>query len=613
MANTTYNIDIQVQSKSLGQLEEELSQINAELKQVKVGSEAFKDLSKQSQNVTKQLEKVNNQIKGVTMEDKFTAANGAVKLLGGSLAGVVGTLGVMGIESEAFGEFEKKAASAIAVAVGFRDVAEGLRDMRTALKGVTAAQLASNAAALANPYVAVGAAVAALTVGLAKYASSLTDDVVPWTTSLKNAFLSFGDAAKYARLQTESYAEGLTKLKEAQDTLQMERSIAVLQAFGQETLDLEIALQERKLAALEEGSEEYDKAFTDILVLRAKRAKKQGEDQAAAFEKGRQEKLKQLQEKWKLEEDMAKLNKEWGEYQGDVAAEAFAAMFNKTVKEEIDFGQGFIDSLEDADFEEELFGPTGMVGKFQNGLQEAIDKTIGDKANWDSFLNTATEAFDSLTDASQQRYDRELLNLERQRNAIVSNIHLTEEERNAALARQEEKEKQVEIRRIKAERDQFQLKQMLILMETVMNAKMYAQEEIQIAKLNVSKATATAQEIALAGAAATGKAAMSLGSFVAALGPFGIAAFAVSIGGIIASIISARKKAKAQIAAIGGGSGAPSGTSGFSSPSPSLPTVQQQAPQQPQIQPTTRTYVLSGDVTSAQEADAKLSRKRTLG
>jgi hypothetical protein len=611
MANTTYNIDIQVQSKSLGQLEEELSQINAELKQVKVGSEAFKDLSKQSQNVTKQLEKVNNQIKGVTMEDKFTAANGAVKLLGGSLAGVVGTLGIFGVESEAFGEFEKRAASAIAVAVGFRDVAEGLRDMRTALKGVTVAQLKANAAALANPYVAVGAAVAALTVGLAKYASSLTDDVVPWTTSLKNAFLSFGDAAKYARLQTESYAEGLTKLKEAQDTLQMERSIAVLQAFGQETLDLEIALQERKLAALEEGSEEYDKAFTDILVLRAKRAKKQGEDQAAAFEKGRQEKLKQLQEKWKLEEDMAKLNKEWGEYQGDVAAESFAAMFNKTVKEEIDFGQGFIDSLEDADFEEELFGPTGMVGKFQNGLQEAIDKTIGDKANWDSFLSTANSAFDSLTDASQQRYDRELLNLDRQRSAIESNIHLSEEERIASLNRIEEKEKQTEIRRIKAERDQFQLKQMLILMETVMNAKMYAQEEIQIAKLNVSKATATAQEIALAGAAATGKAAMSLGSFVAALGPFGIAAFAVSLGGIIASIVSARKKAKAQIAAIGGSSSAPSGTSGFSAPS--LPTVQQQAPQQPQIQPTTRTYVLSGDVTSAQEADAKLSRKRTLG
>ena len=611
MANTTYNIDIQVQSKSLGQLEEELSQINAELKQVQVGSKAFKELSKQSQNVTKELEKVNTQIKGITVEDKFTAANGAVKLLGGSLAGVVGALGVFGSESEVMAEFQKKAASAIAVAVGFRDVAEGLRDMQKALKGVTVAQLRANAAALANPYVLVGAAVAALTVGLAKYASSLTNDVVPWTETLKNALFSLGDAAKYADLQAQSYARNLTKLKEAQDSLQMERSIAVLKAFGEDTIDLEITLAERKLQELEKGSEEYDKAFTDILVLRAQRAKQQGERQAIAFETARQNKLKELQEKWKLEDDMAALNKEWGEYQGDLAAQAFADMFSKTIKEELNFGQDVVDSLEFEGFEEELFGPDGFVGKFQNGLQNAIDKTIGDKANWDSFLSTANQAFDSLTDASQQRYDRELLNLERQRSTIETNTKLSEQERINALNRIEEKEKQAEVRRIKAERDQFQLKQMLILAETVMNAKMYAQEEIQIAKLNVSKATATAQEIALAGAAATGKAAMSLGSFVAALGPFGVAAFAVSIGGIIASIVSARKKAKAQIAAIGGGGGAPSGTSGFSAPT--LPSIQTQAPQQPQIAPTTRTYVLAGDVTSAQEADAKLSRKRTLG
>ena len=611
MANTTYNIDIQVQSKSLGDLESELSQINAELKQVQIGSKAFKELSKRSQEVTKELEKVNTQVKGITVEDKFTAANGAVKLLGGSLASVVGVLGVFGTESKVMEEFQRKAASAIAVAVGFRDVAEGLRDMQKSLKGVTAAQLKANAAVLANPYVLAGAALAALTVGLAKYASSLTNDVVPWTETLKNMFYSLGDAARYADLQAQSYAKNLVKLKEAQDTLQMERSIAVLKAFGEETIDLEITFAEDKLKELVEGSEEYDKALTDILVLRAQRSKQQGEKQAAAFEEGRQKKLKELQEKWKLEEDMAALNKEWGEYQGDIAAQAFADMFNKTVEEDLDFGTAFIKSMEDADFDEELFGPTGMVGKLQKGLQDALDKTIGNKENWNSFLNTATEAFNSITELSQQRYDRELINLERQRSAVESNTNLSEQERLNSLARIEEKEKQTEIRRIKAERDQFTLKQTLILAETVMNATMYAQEEIQIAKLNVSKATATAQEIALAGAASVGKASMSLGAFVAALGPFGIAAFAVSIGGIIASIVSARKKAKAQIAAIGGGSGAPSGTSGFSAPS--LPSVQTQAPQAPQIAPTTRTYVLAGDVTSAQEADAKLNRKRTLG
>jgi len=53
---------------------------------------------------------------------------------------------------------------------------------------------------------------------------------------------------------------------------------------------------------------------------------------------------------------------------------------------------------------------------------------------------------------------------------------------------------------------------------------------------------------------------------------------------------------------------------GFAGPrGASLPQVQAQAPIQPQIAPTSRTYVLAGDVTSAQEADAKLNRKRTLG
>jgi len=48
MANTTVNIDVQVQSKSLQELEQELEQINAELKEVPVGSDAFKDFIKSS-------------------------------------------------------------------------------------------------------------------------------------------------------------------------------------------------------------------------------------------------------------------------------------------------------------------------------------------------------------------------------------------------------------------------------------------------------------------------------------------------------------------------------------------------------------------------------------
>lgn len=70
MAKEVVNIDIQIESKSVGELEEELSQINEELKQVKIGSQAFKDLSADSQKLTADLEKVNKEIEGFTLDKK---------------------------------------------------------------------------------------------------------------------------------------------------------------------------------------------------------------------------------------------------------------------------------------------------------------------------------------------------------------------------------------------------------------------------------------------------------------------------------------------------------------------------------------------------------------
>ena len=203
----------------------------------------------------------------------------------------------------------------------------------------------------------------------------------------------------------------------------------------------------------------------------------------------------------------------------------------------------------------------------------------------------------------------------RERNEIINNTALTEEAKAQSLDRISQKEKAVEIRRIKAERDQFTLKQTLLIAEQIMKAKSFAMEQIQIARLNVAKASATAQEIALAGTAAIGKASMSLGSFVAALGPFGIAAFAVSIGGIIASIVSARKKAKASIAAIGAptGGGDSGGVSIPSMPSTGMGQDTQAPGNDVCATPLVRAYVLSGDARNAQEADAKLAARRTLG
>lgn len=148
-----------------------------------------------------------------------------------------------------------------------RDVAEVYKQFRGRIQAVTAAQIKANLAFLANPVVLVTTAVVAATGALAKYASKLTGDVVPVTTSLKNIFLSLGDAARFARLQAESY----TKFSTDQQIKETERAIAVLKAYGQDTIDLEIENQRRRLSTFEQGSQEFFDAQTQLSVLIAQK------------------------------------------------------------------------------------------------------------------------------------------------------------------------------------------------------------------------------------------------------------------------------------------------------------------------------------------------------
>ena len=612
MANTTVNIDIQVQSKSLQQLEEELQDINEQLKQVPIGSKAFEELSQEAQGLTRDLDKAQKAAEGFTDDKKFMAAEGSIKILGGTLAGVVGTLGTLGIESEAFGEFEKKAASAIAVAVGFRDVAEGVRQLKIATEGLTVAQLKSNAAALANPYIAVAAAIAALTAGLAKYASVLTDKVVPFTTSLVNIFKSLGNPLKFARLQAEAYTEQMDKLAQAQKELQMDRAIKVLQAFGEDTLDLEIQRAEELISQLEEGSEEYEEKMTELAVLRARKAKQIQDKELEELEKARQKKLEEIlfsEEARKFSEEMYQ---QLGEEDVREYARGVVQGFDKLKEEGFNLASlVFVDPDED---EEDIFASVqDQVNAFATQLEEALDEAITKQDRWSGFFDLANQAFTTITDLSQQRYERELINLERERSAIESNAFLSEQARTDALNKVAQRERQLEIRRIKAERDQFTLKQSLIAAEAILEAQLMVQKLKAEGELMIFKAQASGQDLAMTTAVQVAKAQTSLGAFVAALGPFGIAAFALSIGGIIASIVSARRKAAAQISAL---SAVPIGGGNIGVASPEIPvvpeSVETRAPQTFDVTPTQRAYVLAGDVTSNQEADAKLNTKRTI-
>ncbi len=131
MARTeTIKINFDIQNASINELDKELASINDELREMSQNDPGFDQKAKEAAKLTNQLNKANAAAEGFTDDKKFMAADGAIKAMSGAVTGVVGALGLLGIESEVFGEMEKKAASAIAVGLGIKDLSEGFRDLK---------------------------------------------------------------------------------------------------------------------------------------------------------------------------------------------------------------------------------------------------------------------------------------------------------------------------------------------------------------------------------------------------------------------------------------------------------------------------------------------------
>lgn len=538
MAQKTYKINIDVESKTLGELEDELSQINEELKDVDRNSQAFTDLAKKAQVLTDEIEKTNNEIEGLKLEDKLMAADGAAKVFGGSLASVVGTLGVLGIESEVFGEFEEKAASAIAVGLGVKDVAEGFGNLSLVFKksGI-AAKLFGSTTSKALIATGIGAFVVALgtivaywddiTKGAKKFANS-----VPFIgkaiEGVKNLFNDLFDAAR-------PVLEFLGILPDAAERAQM----AIV-----ETTDLAIQELERELAIASAAGEEAKKLF-------------------------------------KLREDLIQ-----NELKNLIAAGA--------EKEEI-----YKKKLE------------------LLALQAAEQKRIREEAAAnvvETVIRQKVETVNAITAAGIQEVETEkatadevkIINLDKQRSEDDYLQAVMENQMKLDMARRYALDNFIAIvgTESKVGRAALIAKQILAAKELIMEAK----KTITFATLKASESTV---------ATATGAAKTAAVGFPQNI-PL-LIAYAVQAAGIIAAVVSAVRGAKKAGKAAGDVGSVPTmpsltaGSRGASS-APSMASAQPAAPTQEICpEPTLRAYVLSGDARNAQEADAKLNTRRTLG
>lgn len=326
----TYKINIDVESKTLGQLEDDLANINDELKDVDRNSEAFKNLSKQAQVLNQEIEKTNNQIEGFTLDKKLEAADGAAKVFAGSLSAAVGTLGVLGVESEVFGEFEEKAASAIAVGLGIKDVSEGFGQFTKVMKSSgIAAKLFGSTTSKALIATGVGAFIVALGTVVA-YWDDITKAVnkfannVPFVgkaiEAVKDTFNDLFDAARpvleFLGILPDEAERAQIAIQETAEaaTTELTREISIAQAAGASAQSLYLLrkqLIEQELAALKAAGAEKEEIYakeTELLTLQAAEKKRiLDEEEQARIDKKAKDEEERAEDLEKIEEEMDKV------------------------------------------------------------------------------------------------------------------------------------------------------------------------------------------------------------------------------------------------------------------------------------------------------------------
>lgn len=296
-------IELDIDSRSLGNLENQLEGVNRELKEVELGSDRFKELTKQSQLLNKEIGKINDQIDGFQLEDKLMAADGAAKIFGGSLSAAVGTLGALGIESEAFGKFEEKAASAIAVGLGIKDVSEGFGQVAIAAKksGIATKLFGSTtkkaiiATGVGIFVIALGTIVSnwdSINRGVKRFVSN-TPFIGKAIDAVKGAFDSLFNAAKpilrFLGILPSEAEMAAQKIKDLTNTTiqELEREIALATAAGnksaKEMFDLRKKLMDAELQQMRDNNVDKEAIYkkeTEILALEAAEQKRIREEAA---------------------------------------------------------------------------------------------------------------------------------------------------------------------------------------------------------------------------------------------------------------------------------------------------------------------------------------------
>ena len=598
MATQTINYDINVNagasSRTIQQIEQELNELNQEIKEVGVGSAAFDKAAGNIQKLNKELAATQQTVEGFTLDKKLEVADGAIKVVAGSVAGLTGAVGLLGIESEEFDKLTAQATNAIAFGMGIKDVSEGVGKLAknftvagtkaklfaAGQKVLNLAQRAFNAILAANP---IGLTILAITtlVGLVIALKDKFEAVNKVFQFFKGLVTAVGEALGLTATAEEKAAQAAKEASE-QRVKDIDNELKVRKAAGEDTVELEREKQRLLTQLTEEGSQERKDAEADALAFEAAQAKAKqdiidkAEAEAAA-------KRKEARDKKKAEEEAAaqkKLEEEQAETERLAQAEVDRLKTIDDIKNE------FLMMIEERDQETELEKAELAEERKLAELEELGADLEAVQAVRDYYAGVKEEA--ALTDAQTQK-------------------DIDDKATADALAA-----KMAEIDG-KAELEQAYLG-LLSQFGNFLGQIAGESKELQIAAIVATQAASIGQ-ILSSTAAANAKA--------VAVNPVGlgqpwVGINTVSAGLGIASSIAGAAKSISQIknSDSGGGSvgGAPSLPRGASA-APTVSSANIDIGTNPETAITNnavQAYVVSGDITSSQEAEAKLNNRRQI-
>lgn len=574
----TIAFDVEVDSgqsvKTLGSLKAELEAINEELEGVEIGSKAFTELTDKARATSSEIKTLEKTFEGLEPQQKTEAFVKGFEAIAGAVAVTAGTMSLFGVESEKIGKIEEKVQGAIAIAIGARAIAEGALQARIAArliaekaaavstKALTVVQRIYNTVLAANPIFALVTVLAAVTAGIYALSKALKSDTTTaetnaeayerMTKALENSNKERQNAIELANAQGKSQEEILE--------LQVQNAKAAAEEATAIRVRAQIANQfSEETKQAREAEAEADRqlllAETRLETFRREEADKAAEDRRKKAQEDYERRKKEREEELKeLQEFYDKLRIARLQAFRQATEDLYASL-DKDIKD--------AEEKRQKDFDNRIKRTTEMSRKAQ---EDASRQSISNLQAYAQLVAVATEAFVEST-AYQTTRD-----LAATANGFFSDLLETQNQSNE---------------------------------EGFEKSKKY-----KIAQV-VTTSTQAAFD-AFAGAQKYNAVVPGLGT---AIGVALVAAIAAKTRTSIADIQSAQF-GDTSAPSTGGGGGttlANIGGQGTFTPIGQIGAGSQLTPQFTAPTAPIRAYVIGQDIADANEADARLNRRRTLG